>query len=53
MIITDNRPQFRKHTAFASLVKEFNVHHHKVTPYNPQAKVERFIKNLKKLFKLQ
>ncbi|XP_066922320.1 uncharacterized protein [Clytia hemisphaerica] len=49
-IVTDNGPQFRKHTEFQKLLKEFNVKHRKVTPYHPMAngEVERFNRNLKK-----
>ena len=49
-IVTDNGPQFRKHTEFRELMKEFNVRHRKVTAYNPRAngEVERFNRNLKK-----
>uniref|UniRef100_A0A7M5XNH5 Endonuclease n=1 Tax=Clytia hemisphaerica TaxID=252671 RepID=A0A7M5XNH5_9CNID len=49
-IVTDNGPQFRKHTEFRKLLKEFNVKHRKVTPYHPMAngEVERFNRNLKK-----
>lgn len=49
-IITDNGPQFRKNQVFKSLMKEFGVKHHKVTPYHPEAngEVERFNRTLKK-----
>ncbi|XP_057310511.1 uncharacterized protein K02A2.6-like [Hydractinia symbiolongicarpus] len=50
IIVTDNGPQFRSNTDFATLMKEFGVEHRKVTPYHPEAngEVERFNRNLKK-----
>ena len=49
-IVTDNGPQFRKNPVFKALMKEFGVHHRKVTPYHPEAngEVERFNRTLKK-----
>ncbi|XP_057299419.1 uncharacterized protein K02A2.6-like [Hydractinia symbiolongicarpus] len=50
IIVTDNGPQFRSNTDFATLMKEFGVEHRKVTPYQPEAngEVERINRNLKK-----
>ncbi|XP_057299437.1 uncharacterized protein K02A2.6-like [Hydractinia symbiolongicarpus] len=50
IIVTNNGPQFRSNTDFATLMKEFGVEHRKVTPYHPEAngEVERFNRNLKK-----
>ena len=50
VIITDNGPQFQKHTEFKALMKEFGIKHRQVAPYHPEAngEVERFNRNLKK-----
>lgn len=34
MIMMEYTPQFKKHAAFVSLKKEFDIHHRKVTPWN-------------------
>ena len=49
VLVTDNGPQFIS-TEMKSLLKEFNIHHHKVTPYHPAAygEVERFNRTIKK-----
>ena len=49
-LVTDIGPQFRDETCFKTLMAEFNINHHKVTPYHPEAngEVERFNRNLKK-----
>ena len=39
-LVTDNGPQFRDETCFNTLMAEFNINHHKVTPYHPEAKAK-------------
>ena len=48
-LVTDNGPQFIS-DEFKDLMKEFNTHHRRVTPYHPMAngEVERFNRSLKK-----
>ena len=48
-IVTDNGPQFLKHTGFSCLLREFGVKPRKVTPYQSAAngEVELFNRNLK------